>query len=1318
MPKISLRAYNREISNLIDKGQTEEAVAHCQYILQTYPKHLESYRLLGKAYLEAHRYSDAIDIFQRVLAVVPDDFVTHVGMSIIRNDENNLEAAIWHMERAFEVQPSNQAIQDELKHLYGRQRGEEPQKIRLTRGALCRMYARGNQTRQAIAEIKTILAEEPERLDMQVLLARMYYLANMNKEAEDLSHKILGKAPYCYDSNKLMVEVLSAAKKVKEIEPYRQKIFALDPYEAFISDPSSRAEEVPDDAVLIDKLHFDGVTHPTATSSFAENQEGAPDWLISDLSGIEDLGATGFTRILDSSILPGEGEHEEEKQNNTASTQTQPVVVEPTPDEPLPDWLRDTLGEPASAPQKSSFEDIPDFLKATGWAAAGTIDENTPPSQVIPTQENETEGEAAPGNIPDWLKSLAPQTDNLQVEESPKADDFSKWLNELDNSKLTVQHTDILSEDNLNEPDADSTPLPDWLQETARSADFMDSVPTSTHEPSEKFPAQAAEFPATSDSQDSVEDKTDHQPKPTGSLKFAVDENFPIAGGTTILSPDDLPDWLQNLKPSGEPSRTDAASVFSTEQPLPYKPPVSHPEGNPEIITTRLSPNEKEEIPEWLKDIQPPLSDHGFAPQPSAAEPEDISTKQLPESEKEEIPEWLKEISDQQAPPVQTLPVEPSEMPAASLAPDNEIPDWLAGIRSHEEENLPPIPTDLMTNQLTPEEKSEMPEWLNESAVEPPVSEPMEEAESELENERKTAVLPEEEEGTEEQMPEWLHMLEQFSNEPADEAPESGSVVSPIPGDELPPMNQQPAETATDNEEDKPTTSILPPNPEEAEEELPEWLRDIDGTAASKIAEENGGTTANGEDFPDWLKSFPVASAPIPTDISGPEESTLDETLPSELPSWMEESIEEEADIGLPDWLKDFAPGAKSPLAVPQEGNNFSLPEWLEETSPSQAETAGTPAAPEIAPQAEISAPPKEERVTPPWEASVQQPLPVEESGEGMESGSTLAGLESIFGEPSELKGTQELTPEWTEAEGFKVPPDSILSDESAAAAVAAIGIPLFAEGSTAPQADEKITRITPVEETEPTAEEVLFETSPEAQESAEPVWAEEPEIEPLSTTAEKIPEAPMETSVSEIDVVSVEETAEPAELSKEAFAEEVQPLEAEAPAEVPEPGMESIEQVVSARIDEILIPFEQTEKVLEPEAETEAVPELKMSAGATEEFEAEVTVPAGGAFPGAPAVAGPAIPEMTLDKADFESILEDARAAVLSGDLERATPGFSTLIRAEHHLTELIPMVEQVLQTHPFDFNLWVILGDAYGRSGSLQKALDAYSKAEEYLQ
>ena len=140
MAKISLRMYNREIEGLVEQGQRlDEAIAHCRHILQTFPKHLETYRLLGKAYLEAKRYEQAVDIFQRVLVAAPEDFVAHVGMSIIADDKGKLDDAIWHMERAFEVQPSNAAIQGELQRLFGRRDGVEPPKIRLTRGALAHM---------------------------------------------------------------------------------------------------------------------------------------------------------------------------------------------------------------------------------------------------------------------------------------------------------------------------------------------------------------------------------------------------------------------------------------------------------------------------------------------------------------------------------------------------------------------------------------------------------------------------------------------------------------------------------------------------------------------------------------------------------------------------------------------------------------------------------------------------------------------------------------------------------------------------------------------------------------------------------------------------------------------------------------------------------------------------------------------------------------------------------------------------------------------------------------------------------------------------
>ena len=97
MVSISLRAYLNEINDLIDQRQIDEAIANCRHILETYPKHVDTYRLLGKAYLEEERYSDASDILQRVLSSVPEDFISQVGMSIIREDEGNLDSAVYHM---------------------------------------------------------------------------------------------------------------------------------------------------------------------------------------------------------------------------------------------------------------------------------------------------------------------------------------------------------------------------------------------------------------------------------------------------------------------------------------------------------------------------------------------------------------------------------------------------------------------------------------------------------------------------------------------------------------------------------------------------------------------------------------------------------------------------------------------------------------------------------------------------------------------------------------------------------------------------------------------------------------------------------------------------------------------------------------------------------------------------------------------------------------------------------------------------------------------------------------------------------------------
>ncbi|MFZ6018302.1 MAG: tetratricopeptide repeat protein, partial [Chloroflexota bacterium] len=287
MAKIPLRTYNREIEAMIDRGESNTAIAHCRHILKYYPKHIDTYRLLGKAYLESQRYAEAADVLQRILSAVPDDFISQIGMSIIREDEGNLDAAIWHMEKAFEAQPSNTAVQDELRRLYGRRDGVEPPKIRLTRGALVRMYARGELYQQAIAEIRAALAEDPLRVDLEVILARMYFLSGQTVAAIEVCSRLISKLPYCFEANRILAETLLQTSRAEDAKIYQQRVFAMDPYLAYLPPNAISSIEVPDNAVTLDRLEIENIEEETTSPEWAltagvefktESEEPLPDW--------------------------------------------------------------------------------------------------------------------------------------------------------------------------------------------------------------------------------------------------------------------------------------------------------------------------------------------------------------------------------------------------------------------------------------------------------------------------------------------------------------------------------------------------------------------------------------------------------------------------------------------------------------------------------------------------------------------------------------------------------------------------------------------------------------------------------------------------------------------------------------------------------------------------------------------------------------------------------------------------------------------------------------------------------------------------------
>ena len=446
MGKISLRGYNREIERLIENGQIDQAIAHCRHILDAYPKHIETYRLLGKAYLESQRYGDAADILQRVLSSIPEDFLSHVGMSIIREDEGNIDEAIWHMERAFEVQPANNAIQDELRRLYGRRDGFEPPKVRLTRGALARMYVKGELFPQAIAELRAALAEDPQRLDLQVLLAHAYARTGQQIEAADMCSALLRKLPYCLEANQIMADVLASTERKENSQAYRQRVVALDPYAAFLSPDTSDSNKVPDQAVTLEKLDW----HPDQGTG---SGTGRPEWASS--LGLN-LGESSNSADVPDWLKSIEEQESEEK----------PAGKLPW-DQEDEQGLEELPKSGAAGGEEPAEDEIPDWMKEAGWKPGpGETDEGPGEPYFEYEEEDQGQAELPSAEIPDWLRKMAPEEESGEAEGEPEAG-LIEW-----SVGVEEEEAEFGEASETQPEEAEPGEIPDWIiQETEKEED-------------------------------------------------------------------------------------------------------------------------------------------------------------------------------------------------------------------------------------------------------------------------------------------------------------------------------------------------------------------------------------------------------------------------------------------------------------------------------------------------------------------------------------------------------------------------------------------------------------------------------------------------------------------------------------------------------------------------------------------------------------------------------------------------------------------------------------------------------------------------------
>lgn len=856
MAKIALRVYNNEISDLIDHGQIDEAIAHCRHILEVYPRYIETYQLFGKSYLESNRYGDAADIFQRVISSVPDDFVSQIGMSIIREDEGKLDAAIYHMERTFEAQPSNQAIQEELRRLYGRRDGVEPAKIRLTRGALARMYAHGNLYEQAVAELSSALTEDPSRLDLNILLAEMFFKMDKHVEAADISINILEKLPNNLSANRILYFILSNSNREEESNLYKQRWVSLDPYAEHISKENMDPSQVSDNKVTIEKLTWD-------PDEYAEQFKSQPEWASSLGVTVEDEDNEDKHNWLFKS------ESEEETIKNSASQETR-INKNDSSDTNIFQENEDNFSKKTDS--EGSEGEIPD------WILEGIVETET------------DEEESIKDDFPDMVKEFDINSD--QEEELDKDDNDKSVLPEWMLSEIAEEdlENDLgISESELNLGEPEQVETNDNLEESKDEAkDWLEAL-------SDTGPFQKDELEVTSGEEEAAD-----------TIRFNKDE------------PENTPDWLKELADTGQfvkedPEETpDWLKAAADVGELVEEDSEELPDWLSELGESALSSNlEPEEQPDWMQteDIQPPdpstvnvdddadwLKDLSEASSKSDTFQEldtNDNEKELFKDDEENALAWLESQESDQV-ETENLDASLENNPESIEAPssdessksendsDNDAIAWLERIDNKQDlspddstEGFADIEDILLSEEDTDEEKG-VADWLN-SLLEDGAEDPVKADDDQ----------------------EWMQSIAQL-------APESEDQPAPGDMDWLKELDQ-----AAVNEDDQSIRS------NDAEDDSIEWKNEskvLDNIEATNVAEseipedlelQNLNNIIKNDDKDDvdiFITSPGIEARDLPTEMSGlfisneaegSEEDALTEPLDqSKMPDWMKEITE------------------------------------------------------------------------------------------------------------------------------------------------------------------------------------------------------------------------------------------------------------------------------------------------------------------------------------------------------------------------------------------------------------------------------------------
>lgn len=280
MARVALSELRHRIGEAIEQRRFEDAMAMARLILREFPKNVHARRLLAEALWEAGAPEEAREHFESILQLDPEDFVSYAGLGLIAEQAGQLDEALAYLHRASELAPASEEVRAELLRLHQRKGLGDSASLKITRAALARIYARSDSPARAIPELRAVLAEQPQRLDLRLTLAELLFRQGYLAEAQQEAEQVLRAAPDSIKAQLILAAVAKAEGRDQNAAELFERVRAMDPLCEYAERLLGPQCPLPPTDPLLDVPDY-LLGRPSKEQELAELELELPDWLRS-----------------------------------------------------------------------------------------------------------------------------------------------------------------------------------------------------------------------------------------------------------------------------------------------------------------------------------------------------------------------------------------------------------------------------------------------------------------------------------------------------------------------------------------------------------------------------------------------------------------------------------------------------------------------------------------------------------------------------------------------------------------------------------------------------------------------------------------------------------------------------------------------------------------------------------------------------------------------------------------------------------------------------------------------------------------------------